>query len=353
MSILDEDKVYKRCDKEDILFGIEHLAKQVRIAWQESREVVLPKRYKEVDRIVVFATGGSSLPAHVIESVFSDRLKLPLTVLHDYQVPAYVNRKTLALVCSFSGNTEEVVTAAKEVRARKTKMLVITTGGKLGRMAKREKLPWYQVTPGELAKQPRLGTGFLLAGMMGLFDRAGVLNVKAREITEMIDAMGDVLDTCARDVKEKQNPAKVVAQELKGKPVMIVAAEHLVGNARVMRNQISETAKQFADLRVLPNLNHYLMEGLTYPKGFFKNYCVLLVRSNHYHGRNQKRFDLTAEVFERLGAQVIDYQANGRTPLEEVGELLQFGAFLSYYMAMLNGVNPIEIPFVDEFKERL
>jgi len=103
----------------------------------------------------------------------------------------------------------------------------------------------------------------------------------------------------------------------------------------------------------IPELNHHLMEGLGNPKDFFKKFSVLMLDSNHYHPHTHKRYDLTAQIFEKQGGVVIEYNANGKTRLEECGELLQFGGFVSYYLAMINKINPIEIPFVDWFKEQM
>ena len=204
-----------------------------------------------------------------------------------------------------------------------------------------------------MAKQPRLGVGFTLAGTLGLLQRTGLAKVAKKDIEAFVEAMNEVVDTCAMDVAAAKNPAKAVALEMKGRPVLIVASEHLVGNAHTMRNQICETGKQFAEYNEIPKLNHYLMEGLTYPKGFVEKLVVFMLRSHLYHKRNQKRYEITAELFEKLGATVVEYDAGGGSRFAEAGELLQFSTFLSYYIGILNKVNPIEIPYVDWFKEEM
>lgn len=351
--MLDDPKTYKRYDKDDIAYGVERLSEQARIAWRETRSIKLPKAYRGVEQIFVVGMGGSALGAHVIQHALTDRMKVPMIISRDYTLPGFVGRKTLVLLSSFSGSTEEVLYAGREAKKRGAKMAVITAGGKLAAFGKRHKLPMYRFEPGDIAKEPRLGVGFTMVGTMGILERAGLLRVKAGEIKSMIQAMNDVVDTCAIDVPSAKNPAKTVAMQMKDHEVVIVGSDHLVGNAHIMRNQILETAKQLAMYRKIPDLNHYLMEGLTYPKGFFKSYRVLMLHSSLYYPRNQKRYGITSDIFEQQGAQIIEYYAGGKTQLEECGELLQFGSFLSYYMAMQNGVNPKLIPFVDLFKERL
>ncbi|MBT4856640.1 hypothetical protein HON52_00430 [Candidatus Uhrbacteria bacterium] len=351
--MLDDEKVYKRYDKDEVAFGIERLSEQVQIAWQQTRRIQVPKAYRGVENIVVAGMGGSALGIHVIVNTLSEMIKKPVIITRDYRLPGFVNSKTLVILSSFSGGTEEILYAGREAKKRKAKMMVITTGGKLAAFGKREKLPMYNFEPGDLAKQPRLGVGFTLAGTLGLLQRAGMVKVGRQEIDAFASAMSEVVDTCALDVKVSKNPAKTVAQEIEGRPILIVASEHLSASAHIMRNQISETGKQFVECHKIPKMNHYFMEGLTYPKGFVKKFVVVMLKSKFYHRQNQKRYDITAELFEKLGAKVVEYDAGGGSRFAEAGELLQFSTFTSYYLAMLNKVNPIKIPYVDWFKEEL
>jgi len=326
-SMLDNLQTYKQYDKAGIAFGIERLSEQVRIAWQQTRRIVVPKTYRNVDSVVLVGMGGSALGIHILVNALSDVIKKPVIVTRDYSLPGFVHSKTLVILSSFSGSTEEVLFAAREAKKRKAKMMAITTGSKLAAFAKREKMPVYQFEPGDLAKQPRLGVGFTLAGTLGLLQRAGLAKVIKKDIDAFVEAMNDVVDTCAMDIVAAKNPAKAVALEMKGKSVLIVASEHLAGNAHTMRNQICETAKQFAEYSEIPKLNHYLMEGLTYPKGHVGRMVVFMLRSSLYHKRNQKRYEITAELFEKLGATVVEYDAGGGSRFAEAGGLLQFSTF--------------------------
>ncbi len=350
MDILDQAKVYAAYDPDDIAYGIDHLAEQVRLAWSESQLVKFPASYKTCTNIVIAGMGGSALGPDMLQSVFFKDLTVPLQIVRGYDLPAFVDSKTLVLLSSFSGTTEEVLAAGLVAKKRKAKIMAIAAGGELAELAEEEGWPMYVFTPGDLAKQPRLGTGFSLAGILGMLATLGYVETGETEVRRMLSAMGDVLDTCAVDVPLKENPAKTVAKSLQGRTVFVIGAEHLMGNAHVLSNQINETSKQFAVYFALPEINHHLLEGLTFPKGMVKNVTVLMLRSKHYNERVQKRFKVTADIFERIGLEVIEYDCGGKDAIEECGEVLQYGSFVSYYLAMLNYVNPTPIPFVDEFK---
>jgi glucose/mannose-6-phosphate isomerase len=264
-----------------------------------------------------------------------------------------VNSKTLVILSSFSGTTEEVLEAAAAAEKTSAKMAVFATGGPLVDIATKNKWPMYVFVPGELAKQPRLGLGFPFVGLVHLLKASGVLSLSKKDLDNMVDAMIDVIDTSSSEVPMKDNPAKQVAKAMEMRPVLVVAAEHLVGNAHILQNQIDESAKSYCHFQVLPELNHHFLESLVYPKDFFKKWTVLMIKSKLYHTRVQKRFEITADLFEKQGATVVEYDASGASVWEEVAEVLQFGAYASFYLSMLHGVEPQYIPFVKELKKKM
>lgn len=350
---LDSQSIYTKYDTTDIMYGLDHLPEQVSLAWHDTRDLKLPATYRGCQNIVLSGMGGSALGTDMIHSVFFSELNAPLEIVHGYDLPAYVGPKSLVILSSFSGTTEEVLASAEVAKKRRAKIVVIAAGGPLVAWAKKQKVPSYVFVPGDLAKQPRLGVGFSMLGVVGILERAGLLKIQDKQVATMIRAMGEVIDSSAVDVAEKSNPAKEVATSLIGKSIIIVGAQHLVGNAHVLANQINETAKQLAIPMTIPEINHHLLEGLTFPKKNITSTVAVMLRSELYHERIQKRFAITADLFERQGLTVIDYQAGGGSLLDECGELLQFGSYLSYYLAMLNKVLPSAIPFVDEFKKRM
>lgn len=350
---LDQSSTYETYDKEDIGYGVEHLPEQFLRATEDVLAVAIPASYKSIERVVLMGMGGSHLAMRMIKDVSFKERKKPIEIVSDYALPGYVNNKTLVILSSFSGTTEEVLEAAKAVQKTKAKVFVLTSGGPLAELGKKKKWPMYRFTPGELAKQPRLGLGFPFVGLAHVLKACGVIAFSKKQLDSMVDAMIDVVDACAIETNAKENPAKQVANALAGRPVLIVAAEHLVGNAHILQNQINETAKSYCHYHPLPELNHHFLESLVLPEGFFGEWTVLLIKSKQYHPRTQKRFELTAALFEQRGAEVVEYHANGKTLWDESAEVLQFGSYLSYYLAMLHEVEPQHIPFVDALKAQL
>ncbi len=350
---LDSEDIYKEYDPDDVGSGIENLPEQIRIAWHDTREIEIPRSYAQVSNIVIAGMGGSALGPYMLKNAFYDRLNVPVDLVRDYTLPAYIDRNSLVILSSFSGTTEEVLSCAEQARDAKAKVMVIAAGGKLVEMANEMGWPAYVFDPGELAKQPRYGVGFSLIGLAGLLERAGILKIKETELQGMMAAMADVIDNCAVDVVTDENPAKQVAQSLQGKNIFVIAAEHLAGNANTFNNQVNENAKQLCHYLLLPELNHHFLEGLRFPEDVAENSAVFLIKSLHYNARTQKRCDITADVFEEKGIPVVEYLCEGETKMEEMGELLQFGSYVAWYLAMLNHVVTTDIQVVDGFKKRM
>jgi glucose/mannose-6-phosphate isomerase len=150
----------------------------------------------------------------------------------------------------------------------------------------------------------------------------------------------------------EKNEAAQMAKKITNKIPILVASEHLVGAVHVTKNQINESAKSFSALFEIPELNHHLMEGLGHPETA-KQLMFLLYESSLYADHVQKRYPLTKEVIEKNGVAVETYRLESDTRLQQVLEVLVYGSFLQYHLATEYNADPLSIPWVDYFKERL
>ncbi len=332
----------KKLDKSNLLGSIELLGEQCAEAWQEVKKIKIPAAYRGVENIVVSGMGGSALGGHLIQTLFADKLKKPLEIVRGYALPAYVGPKTLLILSSYSGNTEETLAAGREGQKRKAKILGLATGGKLADFLRRNHYPAYIFkTTYNPSNQPRMGLGYSVFGQLGLLKQCGLLKIDEKEINQAITLLN-----------RKNDAAKTFAEKLKNKIPIIVASEFLTGNAHIIANQINENAKCFAAYFELPELNHHLMEGLKNPDAK-KNLKFVLVNSNLYHPRNQKRYKVLKEVLQKNKVDFIEYRPKAKTKFQQLMEALLFGSYASFYLAMLYNLDPAPVPWVDFFKKRL
>lgn len=351
-SFLDSRLKMAKFDTENLLGSIEALPDQIEIAWSKAGSAKLPAAYKKTIRIVVCGMGGSALPPDVVLSVFEDRIATPLIVVRDYQLPAWVDKDTLVIACSYSGNTEETLTAAKEASARKAKVAVITGGGKLLDLAKRKRWPKRILTKeGNPSNQPRMAIGSFTFTLMEILQTHGALQIQDREIHALVQYLRNQMKQFVPETKA--NPAKQIASSLKRSLPIFISAQHLAGPIHVMTNQFNENAKHVAFHLEIPELNHHFLEALRFPTREKTSLAVILFQSPHYRAEIQKRIKLTAELLIKNGiaAQIVSSDAPGR--LEQAWEAIHLGSFASFYLAMLHKIDPAPVPNVEQFKKAL
>lgn len=328
------------------LSSIEGLAEQCRQAWEEVSTIAFPKEYKTVKHIVFSGMGGSALGGYVIKSLFFDSFPVPFEIVNDYKLPAYVGAETLAILASYSGETEETLFCAREAIAKGAKLTGLTTGNTLAKIFKETGTPYYHITPTHNpSNQPRMGTGYSIFGQLSLLSTLGFLRIDRQDVEETFAVLAENT--------QRREQARKLATSWTDRIPIIVTAEHLFHVGRVIRNQIHESAKTYADYHAIPELNHHLMEGLANPKINKDVLQFLFLESSSYSQRIQRRFAITKEVIKNQGIPVQKFTPVGRSRLAQAFECIQFGAYANYYLAREYNLDPMKIEWVDYFKAEL
>ncbi|HEX7042155.1 MAG TPA: SIS domain-containing protein [Patescibacteria group bacterium] len=318
---------------------------QAKTAWQQVKDLPIKPLKGKITSVIFCGMGASIYGALVLKALKGETLPFPIEIISDYHIPAYCNNETLVVLTSYSGTTEEVLSCAKEAKEKGCQMLVLTKGGPLAEFARENNVPAY-IFDGKLnlSSTPRLGNGYSVIGLLGLFKKLGIVEISEKEMT---DAFA-YLDTQLEDIK---NEALKESALFEGRIPIVIAAEHLAGNAQILRNQFNETSKAFSALYLVPDLNHHLMEGLQFPKD--SKLYFLILNSNHYSPKIAKRMKLTIDVLKQNGHDVLDSMPQGKNKIEEFLETLTFGSWLTLFLALRYGQNPAINPWVDWFKKEL
>ncbi len=331
----------RRLDKSQVGLSVALLKEQILQAHRDfPKKTSLPKR--RWNAVVVCAMGGSALGADVLRSLYKHYLKVPFVIVNGYSLPHFADKNTLVLLCSYSGTTEEIISCLSEARERKLPSFVIAEGGALSTAAKKFRIPHFTFHPdNNPSKQPRIGTGYTMTAMYEVLKKEGLLAASAPDLIAATKHM--TIDTAV--------PFRF-AEELLGQSFVIIAAEHLVGNAHVISNQLNETAKAFAPAFFLSELNHHLLEGLGSLREARKHWTFLFLESKEYTPRTRKRLAITRQVIEKQGFNTKTISFNG-SRVAQCLKMLSFSGFFTFYSGILAKKNPAAIPWVDYFKKRL
>lgn len=330
------------------LNSILSLPDQAQDAWEESSKVDFPDSYKGAQNVVISGMGGSGLPGHILASVFAT--KVPFKSINSYDLPYWVGSNTLVVLSSYSGNTEETLSCAREALKSNSKITGITTGGRLGDFLKKNKFPGFIYTPSfNPSLQPRFGLGYSLFGLLGLLNKLAFLVSPGGTVEYQVSSS---IKSLAQEKKRLSKEAGLFAKVLKNRVPVIFGADHLVGSAHAFQNQLNETAKTFAVYYSIPESNHHLLEGLKNAEIVGRLAAVFLISEN-YSPSIAKRFELTKEIFEKNGIPTSTYKAVSKSLLPQVFEVLYFSSLVSFYLSQEYNQDPIAIPSVDYSKAKL
>jgi len=350
MTSLENIDEIKKLDSNNVVGSIQAFGDQLKVAWDGVKLVEIPPDYKNVKNIVVSGMGASALGAHFVRRVYD--LPLPLQIVNNYALPAFVNSDTLLIVSSYSGNTEETLSTFADGQKKSAKIFGISTGGKLVEELKNVRLPFYQFDPKfNPSGQPRMGLGYSIGALLGLLTKLGFLNISDGDIEKILNSIEKT--QFGLEVSTEKNPAKTIATALHGKIPVIFAAEFLVGNAHIFTNQINENAKSFATYFKMPEANHHLLEGVSFPPGLKEVVKFVFLETENYDSKIQKRFAVTKDLLSKKGLEYVTYKLSGAESQTDAFEAIIFSSWVSFYLAVLYETNPGPIPNVDFFKDQL
>ncbi len=355
---LDKIENLKKLDTSMISESIELLPEQIKQIIKDSKSITIPKKLTSgITQVVISGMGGSNLGAGILKSVMGDKIKVPITITPGYSVPAHVNNKTLYVISSYSGNTEEPLSTFKEAKKRRAKIITITATHKKNKLIKlmeKNKIPGLVFSADQNpSDQPRLGLGYSIFGMMILLSKAGLFTINRTDVKNTVLHLENLNKKFNTSSPVAKNIAKKIALKIHKKQPIIIGSEFLMGNLRTLRNQFCETSKNYASYLALPDLNHFAMEGLSHPTSNKNNLMFLFFDTNLYHPRIQKRSQLTKQIIRKNKIDFVSHHLTGATKLEQAFEVLLLGTWITYYLGMLNNVKPGQVPFVDWFKKQL
>lgn len=350
--VLDRSTIQQH-DSHNMLGSLEVFEKQCTAAFHATQAIEFPDNLRNVDRIVLFGMGGSALGMHVVQTLFADSIPLPISIVNDYNIPAYVRERSLVILSSYSGTTEEVLHVAQHIRSRTKNILVMTTGGDLATFATQHNIPGYIFQPRDNpSNQPRVALGYAVMGLIGMLAKLGLVTFTAGSMTQ-IEQMIVALQKVFHPENDHDNRAKMLAFDLHGTIPVLIAAEFLEGAAHVFANQINENAKQFCVRFAIPEMNHHLVEGFVSPANAVRNLRLVFLESPLYFERNRTRFRISADIAAKNNIASTRMMLHGTSSVEQVFECLLLGGYASFYMALLNDRDPSPIPNIDYLKQQL
>ena len=352
MKNLDDIKVIEKIDRlrmHDVLAAFPTHCKE---AYKLGQNFSLPGDLRNFKNIVFSGMGGSAIGAGIVNSYLRNKISVPINLNRDYTLPGFVNRESLVILISYSGNTEETLSAYKGARKCQAKIIVLSSGGQLADLAEKDGHPYLLIPAGF---PPRAALVFLSLPVLALFSQMHLIEDKEKEVEQTASFLEMLKkDSLDIDVGRQSNPAKKLAQRIFGNFCVIYgASDHLAGVVTRWRGQLAENSKMLASSHLLPEMNHNEIVGWQHPRKFVKRFVVVFLRDKADHPQVKKRIEISKEILQKEGVCVEEVRSRGESLLARTFSLIYAGDYTSFYLAILNGEDPTPVKRIDYLKKRL
>ncbi len=345
--MLDDLKYIHNLDKNDALGVAEK-------SWQQLEHEFTIQNSEQLDgrkfeNIVFSGMGGSALAGTISKTWPS--YTIPFEVCREYLPPHYTSKKTLFIASSYSGNTEETVESLLHAVSMGAFVVVITSGGQLEEIAKKEGFPCIMLPSG---LQPRYAVFYDLKAQVKLLESVGLVSETSAEeqLHKAAGFLSEQVKWWRPDVPKVDNYPKQIAYELMGKSPVVYAGPLMYPAAYKWKISFNENAKNVAWCNQVSEFHHNEFLGWS-SHPVEKPYAVINLRSNFEHPRIDERFEITEKLLSGKWPHPINIQAQGQTLLEQILWHISFGDHVSIYLGLLNGLNPTPVDLIEKFKKEL
>ncbi|HTM65367.1 MAG TPA: bifunctional phosphoglucose/phosphomannose isomerase [Flavipsychrobacter sp.] len=295
---------------------------------------------KEFSNVVLTGLGGSGIGGSIVQNYVSDKMIVPFIVNKDYFLPAFVNSNSLVIVSSYSGNTEETLSAMQQALKAKATVVCVTSGGKVSEIAKKKNLDCILLPAG---MPPRSCLGYSLTQVLFILNHFGYIQ---NDFVKSINAAIKLLKADEKDIRKR---GKALAGKLTGKTPIIYTASSFEGVAVRFRQQINENGKMLAWHNVVPEMNHNELVGW---RDKDASRVAVFIRNEDDYERTQMRMEINKKVIKKY-ASIIEVWSKGKTYFEKVFYIVHLTDWTSVFLADLHGVDATEVKVIDFLKGEL
>ena len=289
--------------------------------------------------LIVAGMGGSGIAGDLLEDWMIP--STPISVCKDYELPAWTDEGSLVLAISYSGETEETLACFSEAIGKKAQAVTISSGGKLSELSEKFGITNLPVPKG---LQPRAALPYLFFSAVLVLKKSGVLGRdREAEIGEGIEVLKELRGEIAPG--SEPNPAEKIASDLRGTMPVIYARTGFGGVAKRLKNQFNENSKILARVELFPELCHNEIVGLGSARG---DHSFIFLRDPRESPQMKKRIEFTRGLLR--GKEIVEMRARGEGKLAHILSLVYLGDFVSYYLAILRGVDPTPVHEIDRLK---
>jgi glucose/mannose-6-phosphate isomerase len=346
--VLDEPEKIKAVDKSNMINFCLDSAKLYDKAAKLAQKIQV--NYPKPDNIIVSGMGGSGIGGDLLKDWARNKTDVPIEVNREYQLPAYADKRTLVLITSYSGDTEESLGAFLDALKRKCMIYCVSSGGALLENAERLNVPYLRV-PGGMP--PRAALPYLFVPLLLCMEKMGLVSDASEELSEALTLLEKISKDNSPGKPAKENFSKTLALGIGQTAPVVYGFGFYRSVAERFKTQFNENSKIPAKWEVFSELNHNEIVGWEQAGELGKCFSAIFIRDTEEPTEIRSRIEITKELVGKAGLGMFEVPAQGKSPLAKMLSTICVGDFTSIYLALLHGVDPTPVKTINYLKDTL
>ena len=340
----------KDIDTQNMFGSIWNFPDNIIEAMKIGSSIVLQNDFSKVEKVIVAGMGGSAIGGDVTGALIENELDIPFIVIRGYQLPNWVDERTLVICSSYSGDTEETLSAFDDAQSRNALICSITTGGTLVDKCLSSGCDVINIPDG---LQPRAALAFSFVPMLYLLKKVGKISLESISwLSKAAKLLKDVREGYSID--DQSNPTWSLAQKIKYHlPIIYTGSERLNPVAIRLKGQLCENGKMLAYYNSLPEMNHNEIEGWENNKELFEQYYIIWLKDKDDHGRVKLRQKATRKILRKNGVKQSVLKMNEKSFSERFLHMIHYGDWLSYWCGIAHESDPGLVEKIIQIKKKL
>jgi len=345
--VLDKPDDARKIDRGDMLGFCERMPEFCRDALQRAERVQIA--YTQPRNIVIAGMGGSAIGGELLRDWLNDKASIPIAVCRDYVLPTYVDEKSLLIAVSYSGETEETLSALLHAVKRHCMIVTVSSGGHLRAFSQKLEIPHIQIPEGFA---PRAAIAYLFFPLVTVMEKIGV-NKETDEVEESLQILQKTSRENALTTPFEKNLAKKLASEIEGTIPIVYGFRQYSAVARRLKCQFNENSKVPSKFDMFSELNHNEVVGWEASNNLTKNFSIVFLRDPEEPLEIKQRIQVTKQIASPKVSKILEIHALGKKKLAKMLSAQYIGDFASVYLALLQGVDPSPTKTISYLKQEM
>ena len=347
-SVLDEIGKIGKIDKSNMLSFCVEAPKHYREAAKIAKKTSLS--YANPENIIIAGMGGSAIGGELLKDWARNKARVPIEVSRDYSLPAYANEKSLVLIVSYSGETEESLSAFLHATKRRCMIYCISSGGSLLEFAEKLNVPYLRVPAG---MPPRAALPYLFVPLLMALEKTRIVSSGSEELSEAIRLLERISSENSPEKPVKDNIAKTLASGINETVPVVYGFGVYRSVAQRFKQQFNENSKVPSKWEVFSELNHNEVVGWEKAGKLAKHFSTIFIRDIAEPVEIRRRIEITRTLMQPNSSKLFEVWSQGKSELAKMLSTICIGDFTSIYLAILRKVDPTPVKTIALLKEKL